>query len=109
MYEELKAALEDIQGISFAEYAWATRPNGNHGTIQLDFHADADRGDDLHQDQAWEGSVDIWTHGNAPEIAGVVEDALEEICEGAWELNSIQVDDAVKMLHREYVFQIEVI
>lgn len=109
MYEELKAALEAIDGIQFAEYAWNTRPAANHGTYQLDFHADADRGDDLHQDQAWEGSVDIWTRGNAPEIAEAVEDALEEICEGAWELNSIQVDEAVKMLHREYVFQMEAI
>ena len=108
-YATLAAALNNIDGITFTEYAWATRPKGNHGTYQLDFHAEGDRGDDLHQDQAWEGSVDIWTNGHCGLIAAAVESALETVCEGSWELNYIGVDQETKMLRREYVFQMEAI
>ena len=109
MYEDLKALLDQIDGIQFTEYAWATRPKGNHGTYQLDFHAEGDRGDDLHQDQAWEGSVDIWTNGHCGLIAAAVESALETVCEGSWSLNYIGVDQETKMLRREFVFQLEAI
>ena len=107
MYEALKAALMALKDIAFAEYEWDTRPTGNHGTIQPDFQANGDRGDDLHQDQAWEGSVDVYTTGRGNDIAAEVEAILEAHCGGSWELNSIQTDN--RMLHREYVFQIEVI
>ena len=107
LYEQLKNALIGLSGIAFTEYEWDTRPAGNHGTVQLDFMANGDRGDDLHQDQAWEGSVDVWTNGRGDDIAAEVEGILETYCEGAWELNSIQADN--RKLHREYTFQIEVI
>ena len=108
-YERLAAALNNISGITFAEYAWKTRPAGNHGTYQLDFHAESDTGDDGHVDQAWEGSVDIWTNGTQGLIAAAVETALETVCEGAWELNSVQVETDTRMVHREYVFQMEAV
>lgn len=107
MYEELKAALMALEDIEFAEHEWTTRPAGNHGTIQLDFHANSDNGDDQHQDQALEGSVDVYTVGRGNAVAAEVEQILEEHCGSAWELNSTQIDQ--RMLHREYVFQIEVI
>lgn len=107
MYEELKAALMALEDIPFAEYEWATRPSGNHGTIQLDFDGNSDNGDDHHQDQAREGSVDIFTTGRRDDIAAEVEAILEEFCGASWELNSTQTDN--RMLHREYVFQIEVV
>ena len=107
MYDTLKNELNKIEGIEFAEYAWATRPKGNHGTYQIDFHADSDTGDDVHQDQALEGSEDIWTTGHCGMIAAAVESALETVCEGSWQLNSMQVETDTKMLHREYVFQLE--
>lgn len=107
MYEELKADLMALDSIAFAEFEWDKRPSGNHGTIQIDFHADSDIGSDLHQDQAWEGSVDIFTNGRRDDIAAEVEEILEAHCGASWELNSEQIDN--RMLHREYVFQIEVI
>ena len=85
MYEQLKALLGAIDGIQFAEYEWATRPAGNHGTYQLEFQVDSDIGDDGHIDQAEEGSVDIWYKN------------LEE------------VDQETRMLRREYVFQMEAV
>ena len=109
MYDTLKSELAKIDNISFAEYAWATRPTTNHGTYQIDFHAESDLGDDGHIDQALEGSVDIWTNGHCGIIAAAVESALETVCAGSWSLNMMQVDQETKMLRREYVFQLEAV
>ncbi len=108
-YATLAAALNNIDGITFTEYAWATRPKGNHGTYQIDFQVDSDIGDDGHIDQAEEGSVDIWTAGRGADIAAAVEAALEAVCGGSWYKNLEEVDQETRMLRREYVFQMEAV
>jgi len=107
MFDELVNALQAIDGVQFAEYEWKTRPNGNFGTVQLDFEAEDDNGDDLKQDRAWEGSVDLYTHGKQMLIVAAVETALESVCEGSWDLNSEQYERETGLIHREFVFQIE--
>lgn len=107
MFDELVTKLKAIQGVQFTEYEWKTRPNGNHGTVQLDFEAADDNGDDRHQNRAWEGSVDLYTHGKAMLIVAAVESALEDVCEGSWYLNSEQYEQETGLVHREFVFQIE--
>lgn len=107
MFDELVSKLKAIQGVQFTEYEWKTRPNGNHGTVQLDFEAEDDNGDDRHQNRAWEGSVDLYTHGKAMLIVAAVESALEDVCEGSWYLNSEQYEQETGLVHREFVFQIE--
>lgn len=105
IYDELVRQLKAIEGVQFAEYEWKTRPDGNYGTVQLDFEAEDDDGDDRKQDRAWEGSVDLYTRGERPLIVAAVENALEDVCESAWSLNSIQHERG--LIHREFVFQIE--
>ena len=107
MFDELVQALQNIQGVQFAEYEWRTRPKGNFGTVQLDFEAEDSGGDDTKQDRAWEGSVDLYTHGKEMMIAAAVESALESVCEGSWDLNSEQYERETGLIHREFVFQIE--
>ena len=107
IYDELVRQLKAINGVQFAEYEWKTRPNGNYGTVQLDFEAEDDDGDDRKQDRAWEGSVDLYTRGEVPLIVAAVENALEDICESAWSLNSIHYERETGLIHREFVFQIE--
>ena len=109
MYTQLVDALKAIPGLPVAEHEWNTRPAGNHATVQLDFAAAQDSGDDHHQDTAHEGSVDLYTKGQAWAVAAQVETVLESICGAAWHLNSKQFDSGVRMIHREYVFEIEVI
>ena len=75
--------------------------------MQLDFEAEDDNGDDCHQDRAWEGSVDMYTHGKEMMIAAAVESVLENVCEGAWYMNSEQYERDTGLVHREFVFQIE--
>ena len=58
IYDELVRQLKAITGVAFTEYEWKTRPNGDFGTVQLDFEADDDNGNDQKIDRAWEGSVD---------------------------------------------------
>lgn len=107
IYDELVRELQAIQGVQFAEYEWKTRPKGNFGTVQLDFEAEDDIGDDCHQDRAWEGSVDLFTYGKEMMIVAAVESALESVCGGSWYLNSEQYERDTGLVHREFVFQIE--
>jgi len=107
IYDELVRQLKAIDGVQFAEHEWKTRPNGNYGTVKLDFEAEDDDGDDRKQDRAWEGSVDLYTRGEAPLIVASVENALEDVCESAWWLNSNQYERETGLIHREFVFQIE--
>ena len=107
MFDELVLLLKAIPGVQFAEYEWKTRPAGNFGTVQLDFEAPGDNGDDSKIDRAWEGSVDLFTHGKAMMIVAAVETALESVCTGSWYLNSEQYERETGLIHREFVFQLE--
>ena len=107
MFDTLVATLKAIRGVQFTDYEWKTRPNGNFGTVQLDFEAETSNGDDRKQDRAWEGSVDLFTHGKEMTIAAAVETALETVCMGSWYLNSEQYEQQTGLVHREYVFQLE--
>ena len=79
IFDELARQLKAISGVQFTEYEWKTRPAGNHGTVQLDFEAEDDNGDDVKQNRAWEGSVDLFTHGKEMMIVAAVESALETV------------------------------
>ena len=107
MYDQLVESLKEIPNVRFSEYAWKTRPTGNYGTVQVDFEAEDDIGDDIKQDRAYEGSIDLYTSGKGMMIAGAVESVLETFCEGCWSLNSIQYEMNTGLLHREFVFQLE--
>ena len=107
MYDQLVTALKGIKGLQFAEYEWATRPAGDFGTVQLDFEAETDIGDDAKQDRAWEGSADLYTHGRNTTAEAAVESVLDEHCGCSWYLNSEQYERETGLIHREYVFQLE--
>lgn len=107
MFDTLVTLLKAIKGVQFTEYEWKTRPNGNFGTVQLDFEAETSNGDDGKIDRAWEGSVDLFTHGKEMTIVAAVETALESVCEGSWYLNSEQYEQSTGLIHREFVFQLE--
>ena len=107
-YDTLVNSLKAIQGVEFTEYEWRTRPNGNFGTIQPDFELPSDDGDGEKQDRAFEGSVDLFTHGKEMMIAAAVESALASVCGASWYLNSEQYERDTGLIHREFVFQMEV-
>ena len=107
MYEELKTALLGARTIPMAEYEWATRPKGDYGVFRIDFEVGDDNGDDLHQDRGWQGSADLYTHGAKADVYTEIETILDTYAEGCWYVNSIQVESETRLLHREYVFELE--
>ena len=107
MYDTLVTKLKAIRGVQFAEYEWKTRPAGDFGTVQIDFEAEVDTGDNEKQDRAWEGSIDLYTHGAGTAAMAAVESVLAECCECSWYLNSEQYEQETGLVHREYVFQLE--
>ena len=109
MYSELVSALKALKCAAFTEDEWATRPTGDHGTVQLDFQAARDTGDDEHQDTAWQGSVDLYTHDAGWTQAAQVETVLETVCGAGWHLNLKAYENQTGLTHREYVFEIEVL
>lgn len=109
MYDALKADLLAATTIPMAEFEWATRPSGDHGVFQIDFEIDPDNGDDFHQDRGCQGSIDLYTKGPKAAVYAEIESILDEHCEGAWYINTNVVDSATRQLHREYVFELEVI
>lgn len=109
MYAELVADLKALHNVPFAEHEWDTRPVGNYGTVQLDFSAEQDSGDDGHEDTAYQGSVDLYTKDQGWAIASMVEHVLEKHCGASWHLNLKAYESGTRILHREYVFEIEVL
>lgn len=107
MFDALVTELQGISGVQFREYEWKTRPDGNYGTVQIDFEAEVDNGDDGRQDRAFEGSVDLFTRGKEMMIVAAVETVLEKHCSGSWYLNSEQYEHDTGLIHREFVFQLE--
>jgi len=105
-FDQLVSQLKNISGIEIAEYEWRTRPNGDFGTVQKDFEIDSDNGSDGKQDRAFEGSVDIFTHGKQMLTVAAVESVLEDVCSGSWYLNSEQYEHETGLIHREFVFQL---
>ena len=92
-----------------AEDEWNTRPDTeSYGIVQLDFEADALRGDNVKCVTAYEGSVDLYSHrrdgaGWVPLITAT----LTEHCDGCWSLNAHMYERETGLFHWEWVFQVE--
>ena len=107
MYTALVNALK-ASIIPFAEYGWKTRPEGKYGVVSLDFEAGALIGDDEKLDRKYEASVDVF-FPSALDLGGMkttVEAILNEICEGAWNLNSYQYEQQTGLFHVEWVCEL---
>ena len=107
LFDTLVSTLRNIQGVQFADYEWRTRPDGDFGTVQLDFETLPDDGDDTKVDRAFEGSVDLYTHGKQMMTVAAVESALATVCGASWYLNSEQYEHETGLIHRDFVFQLE--
>ena len=99
----------ETETLPMAEDGWNTRPDAvSYGTVQLDFEADALRGNDVKQAAAYEGSVDLYSRKRSG--AGWVKlicDTLTSHCDGCWSLNSHQYERETGLFHWEWVFQVE--
>ena len=113
LVEALKALTQgespNLVRLPMAEGEWNTRPDTvSYGIVQLDFEADALRGNNTKVCTAYEGSVDLFSLQRSG--AGWVElitETLTEHCEGCWSLNSHQYERETGLFHWEWVFQVE--
>ena len=107
-YTALVAALKGMN-IPVAENAWTSRPTvDTYGVVQLDFEADALRGDNNKLDTAWSGSVDLFS--TAKDGGGYVSEIvriLTEHCGGAWSLNSHVYETETRLFHWEWTFEVD--
>ena len=92
-----------------AENDWNTRPDAeSYGIVSLDFEAGALRAENVKQDEAFEGSVDLFSR--AKDGAGwipLIRDTLTAHCGGSWSLNSHVYERDARLFHWEWTFQIE--
>ena len=106
MYDELFNALK-LTGIPFAEEAWDPRPDGSYGVISIDGEADSYHGDNKKENQAPQGTVDLYTLNNDRSLMTQIQTTLNGFDGCAWYLNSVQYEDETRLLHWEWVFSLE--
>ena len=116
-YTQLAAALKaltqgetpDTVTLPMAENGWNTRPDADsYGIVALEFEAGALHGDNVKVCRAFEGSVDLFSRKkNGDGWIPLIEQALTEYCDGAWEMNSFQHETETGLFHWEWAFQIE--
>ena len=107
-YTALVAALKGMN-IPVAENAWTSRPTvSTYAVVQLDFEADALRGDDEKLVTSWEGSVDLFS--TAKDGAGYVAEIVKILTQqvgGAWSLNSHVYETDTRLFHWEWTFEVD--
>ena len=107
-YTALVAALKGMN-IPVAENAWTSRPTvSTYAVVQLDFEADALRGDDEKLVTSWEGSVDLFStakdgEGSVDKIVKILTNQVG----GAWSLNSHVYETETRLFHWEWTFEVD--
>ena len=106
MYSELVYALK-ATGIPFAEFAWDSRPDSDYGVIAPDGEASSLQADQHKENQAPQGTVDLFTYSNDRALMETVQTVLNTFDGCAWYLNSVQYEDSTRLIHWEWVFSLE--
>ena len=104
MFDDLLDALNDTK-IPFAAYRWDTAPDAPYGTIQLEGSGDTVPGDGEIQEQAIRGSVDLY----APDYDSTWPETVQAVLNGfvSWRLNSVQFESSPRLIHYEWIFEME--
>lgn len=105
MFEMILDAI-NASGIPFVAYRWDHRPEtGPYGTAQLEGGADTVPGDGKIVQQAIRGSVDLYAPSPDTSYPAQVQDKLNGLC--AWRLNSVQYEDDTRLIHYEWIIEME--
>ena len=92
-----------------AENEWNTRPDAeSYGQIMYEFEAGMLEGDNLKQDRAYEGSMDLYSRKKDGDgWIPLIEKVLSEHCESCWMLNYHTKEAGTNLFRWEWTFQIE--
>ena len=102
--DELLTALAATK-IPFAEYAWDQRPDPPYGVVSLEGSDDTVAGDGRIIHQSLRGSIDLFVAGSSLDAMQAVQDAINGIV--AWRLNSIQLEEDTRLVHYEWIYEME--
>ena len=104
MFEEL---LEQLQatGIPFEAYAWEVAPKTDYGVISLVGGGDHFFGDNGLEEQAVEGTVDLFIRSHLTTKAKTVQDTLRT-SGVAWRLDSVQYETETRLVHWSWDFSL---
>ena len=106
MYSELVALLAATK-IPCAEGAWNNAPQtGSYIEYSLDGQGATVWGDNMQCQQVILGSVDLYCRTNDRTDFNAVQNALKS-WGGSWSLNSIQHEVDNRLIHYEWVFEME--
>ena len=106
MYDAFVTLLKST-GIPLAEVAWSNAPQtGSYAVIALDDEASALWADDGQQQQAVQGTIDLFCRTSSRADFNTVQRALRETGV-SWYLNSIQYENGGRLVHYEWVFELE--
>lgn len=106
MFDDLVTALK-ATGIPFAEYAWDQRPKVNYGTVAIDGAGESLAADNRIENQPIEGTIDLYTYDNDREGVELIQGVLNDMEGCAWYLESVQYENDSRMIHWEWIFQLE--
>ena len=116
-YESLVRALKaltrgeapDTETLPMAENGWNTRPDTvSYGIVNLDFETTPLYGDNVKQDTAHEGSLDLFSRKKDGDgWIPMITETLTEHCEGCWSLNYHTHETESNLFHWEWVFEVE--
>lgn len=106
MYETLLSALR-ATGIPFEEYAYDQRPDTDYGIIAIDGAGEVVAADNHIQEQAIEGTIDLFTHSNDRAHVATIQGILDGMEGCAFYLSSVQYEQETRLIHWEWVFQLE--
>lgn len=105
-FDQLLTALEET-GIPFAQYAWDSPPESDYGVISLDGGPSVIWADDHMTEQALEGTVDLFTRSADREQMERIQSILNALPGVAWRFSSLQYENDTRLLHWEWIFQLE--
>lgn len=100
---------EAEETLPVAENEFQTRPNAvSYGIIHFEFEVSSLDGDNLKQERAFEGSMDLYSkekHGDG--WVPLIEEVLTRHCDSCWMLNYHEKEAGTNLFRWEWTFQVE--
>lgn len=104
MMDELMTALANTK-IPFKEYGWDISPDAPYGVVSLEGSGDTVPGDGRILHQSLRGSIDLYVRSSSLDMMKAVQDAINGVV--AWRLNAIQLEEDTRLVHYEWIFEME--
>ena len=106
--EDEKATPPVMVNLPMAEGNWDVRPNSvSYGFVNLDFETPSLDADNVKQDRAYEGSVDLFSlERSGAGWVKLITDTLTSHCGACWSLNSHTYETETSLFHWEWTFQV---